>query len=323
MTGITGIKEAARLLQSGSCVAVPTETVYGLAANALNESAVRDIFTIKGRPLIDPLIVHLLDLSAAKALTELDQEQQKALELVANQCWPGALTLVLPKAPQVPDLVTANRDSVAIRCPAHPLMRQVLEESGLFLAAPSANPFGYVSPTTADHVARNLGDRCPYILDGGQCEAGVESTILDLRDPKEPIILRPGPVGREELQRVLDRPVLDMKSGPQSDVSVAPGQLERHYSPRKHLSLHPVGELPKPNGTTAQIFLARPKDHLMPGQTYWLSEQGNLSEVAHNLFALLHKIDAQGEVEAIQCEIPEAGGIADAIRDRLSRASKR
>ncbi|MDR1817841.1 MAG: threonylcarbamoyl-AMP synthase [Puniceicoccales bacterium] len=205
---------AASLLKAGEIVALPTETVYGLAADALNADAVRRIFDAKGRPLLDPLIVHLAD---AARLGEIAEPSPAALAL-AERFWPGPLTLVLRRKPVVPDIVTAGLPTVAVRCPAHPLMRRVLEQSGLFLAAPSANPFGYVSPTTAAHVRDSLGERCPWILDGGPCEHGVESTIVLLENGGtggggdgsgtgtggvRARLLRPGPVPWEEIAAVL------------------------------------------------------------------------------------------------------------------------
>ncbi|GHB97674.1 L-threonylcarbamoyladenylate synthase [Cerasicoccus arenae] len=316
-----GIAEAAAHLQAGKCVAAPTETVYGLAADAFNEAAVRDIFAIKSRPFIDPLIIHIHGLEQLAKLTSTTTEQDATIQLLAEAFWPGPLTLVLPKRTEVLDLVTANQSSVAVRCPAHPVMRKLLQVSNLFLAAPSANPFGYISPTTAQHVRDSLGDRCPYILDGGPCEQGLESTIVDLRNPATPVLLRPGPISRSELEQVLGRSAPSPIAKP--DPTLAPGQLERHYSPRTRLTLHAVGKLPPPLKQEAQIFLQRPSGEIEDSQ-YWLSEDGNLKEAAHNLFALLHTLDDQPEIVDIHCEMPDtATGVADAIRDRLIRASKR
>ncbi|WP_309397375.1 L-threonylcarbamoyladenylate synthase [Cerasicoccus maritimus] len=316
-----GIQKAAKLLHAGQCVAAPTETVYGLAGNAFNEHAVRSIFAIKSRPYIDPLIVHIHAIEQLTELTRLDDEQLSAVKLLAAEFWPGPLTMVLPKTKAVSGLVTANRDSVAIRQPAHPVMRELLRTSGLFLAAPSANPFGYISPTTAQHVRESLGIRCPHILDGGPCENGVESTIIDLRDPRAPVLLRPGPIGLEQLKDVLHLSV--KRPAPASDASLAPGMLERHYSPRTKLSLHTAGSLPATHTGEAKLLLQRPPN-ADSQHTFWLSESGNLNEVAQNLFSLLRALDADEAIQHIHCEMPPAGpGIADAIRDRLNRASKR
>ncbi|WP_269539631.1 L-threonylcarbamoyladenylate synthase [Cerasicoccus fimbriatus] len=316
-----GIQQAAQLLQSGHCVAVPTETVYGLAGDAMNEAAVRQIFAIKSRPFIDPLIVHLHDFDQLHDLTQLNESQLTAARRLDEAFWPGPLTLVLPKHERVHDLVTANRDSVAIRRPAHPIMRKLLEASKLYLAAPSANPFGYISPTTAQHVRDSLNERCPHILDGGPCESGLESTIVDLREPERPILLRPGPIGKEMIESVLGVEV--SLPAPTSDSSLAPGMLERHYSPTTRLLLHPAGQLPSVSEVEARIYLKRPP--FSDGKhDYWLSESGELPEVAKNLFSLLRTLDALEGIQAIHCEQPPPGpGIANAIRDRLGRASKR
>ncbi|WP_309385439.1 L-threonylcarbamoyladenylate synthase [Cerasicoccus frondis] len=318
-----GIRQAAELLQAGQCVATPTETVYGLAGDAFNEAAVRSIFAIKNRPYIDPLIVHFHELSQLEQLTQLSAAQQTVVQQLSDAFWPGPLTMILPKQPEVSGLVTANRESVAVRQPAHPVMRELLKVSGLYLAAPSANPFGYISPTTAQHVRDSLKERCPHILDGGACISGVESTIIDIRKPDAPCLLRPGPIGAEELASVLDRPIT--KPTPQSDASLAPGMLERHYSPRTGLSLYNQGELPELAPGEARIFLKRPSPGISSqSRDYWFSETGALDEIAHCLFGLLRALDTDSEIERIHCEIPQPGpGVADAIRDRLTRASKR
>jgi L-threonylcarbamoyladenylate synthase len=189
----------ARALRRGQLVAVPTETVYGLAANALSPAACAAIFRAKGRPANDPLIAHIHDLA------QLDQlaHRNPAVEKLARAFWPGPLTIVLPKKPIVPDIATSGLPSVAIRMPAHPLFRALLKKCALPLAAPSANPFGYISPTRAAHVRDGLGKKIPRILDGGECAIGLESTIVDLRDPRRPAILRPGKISAKQIARVL------------------------------------------------------------------------------------------------------------------------
>ena len=194
----------ARRLRAGDLVAVPSETVYGLAADALSAKACRKIFNAKGRPSSDPLIVHVGSIAQAASIAEIGPAARKLM----RQFWPGPLTLVLPKKPVIPDIVTSGRPSVAVRMPAHPLFLKLLAETGTPLAAPSANPFGYVSPTTARHVQDGLGKRIKYILDGGPCEVGVESTIVDLRDPQRPRLLRPGQVTKADLERVLRKQVV-------------------------------------------------------------------------------------------------------------------
>jgi L-threonylcarbamoyladenylate synthase len=221
----------ARRLRVGELVAVPTETVYGLAADAGNARACRAIFRAKGRPATDPLIVHIHSMAE---LGELAVPNTPA-RLLAAAFWPGPLTLVLPKRASVPDVVTAGRRSVAIRMPRHPLLRRLLKLTGRPLAAPSANPFGYVSPTTAEHVRSGLGRRIGHILDGGPARVGLESTIVDLRDPKAPRLLRPGMITRRQIEKVLRCKLagLSGRSAKPGAAQIAPGQLARHYSPAR------------------------------------------------------------------------------------------
>ena len=204
---------------------MPTETVYGLAGNALKEESVRKIFEVKGRPLLDPLIVHFSSIKQAEAHVEFN-ERARAL---AAQFWPGALTLVLANKDTISDLVTAALPSVAVRVPGHPIFRNLLERLEFPIAAPSANPFGYVSPTLAEHVAATL--------DGGACEHGVESTIVDLRNPDAPKILRPGPLTAEQL----GMPSVELKQGSNESAQVAPGMLTQHYSPNTPITLFEHG----------------------------------------------------------------------------------
>src|SRR5688572_1940026 len=229
----------ARRLRAGELVAVPTETVYGLAANALDPRACAKIFRAKGRPSQDPLIVHIHSLAQ---LNDICEPNGAALRL-AKAFWPGALTLVLPKKATVPDIVTAGRDSVAVSMPNHRLFRRLLKLTDLPLAVPSANPFGYLSPTSAEHVQQGLGTKIQSILDGGESRIGLESTIVDLRDPQRPAILRPGAVTAAELQRHLGQRLSVAKRSARNAQSsqvgqIAPGMLARHYSPRTPLTLH-------------------------------------------------------------------------------------
>ena len=317
-----GLLRAAALLRAGEIVAVPTETVYGLAANALDERAVRKIFEAKGRPFIDPLIVHVADRAMAEALAE----PSPLLDLLAARFWPGPLTVVLRKRPCVPDLVTAGEPTVALRMPAHPVMRELIARSGLPLAAPSANPFGYVSPTTAQHVRESLGERAPHILDGGACAHGVESTIVHLADPAGVRLLRPGPVTQDELEAALGVPVLPAPSHmDQKAAQAAPGMLDRHYSPHTPLILRTAGSAAQVpagfSGRVAVVHLARPAEpHPTSAEHFWFSESGDLAEVARSLFALLRHLDAQG-FAVILAEAAPPGGLGDAINDRLKRAA--
>lgn len=317
-----GMDRAAALLRAGEIVAVPTETVYGLAANALDAVAVRKIFEAKGRPFIDPLIVHVSDLAMAAELAEFTP----ALEKLAARFWPGPLTVILKKRARVPDLVTAGEPTVAIRVPAHPVMRELIRRSGLALAAPSANPFGYVSPTTAAHVRDSLGARAPHILDGGPCAHGVESTIVNLADPAGVRILRPGPVTAEQLESALGVPALPAPSHMEGKAAqLAPGMLERHYSPDTPLVLRGFGTAPAiPSGSPgrfAVVHQARPDRVAADGaEHFWFSESGAPDEVARTLFALIRHLDTQG-FSAISVEVARPGGLGDAINDRLRRAA--
>ncbi len=320
----------ARALIGGDVVAVPTETVYGLAGDALNEKAVKKIFRAKGRPANDPLIVHV------HALSQLNQlaETNPSVEKIARAFWPGPLTIVLPKKTAVPDLVTSGRPSVAIRMPGHPLFQKLLRACGRPLAAPSANPFGYVSPTSAAHVFDGLGKKIRYILEGGECAIGLESTILDLRDPDRPAILRPGAIERRAIERVLRVRVKPAASEivQKSQAAVAPGLLARHYSPRTPIRLHdhlsagrdaPAGRS-RPRSKEAHLFFRRPaafSKRRAPEHVFWLSTDGKPATAAKNLFSMLRKLD-HGGWELIHAErAPGDTALALAINDRLTRAA--
>lgn len=308
----------ARVLRGGGLVAVPTETVYGLAANALNAAACRKIFKAKGRPSNDPLIVHI---HSQKQLIAIAEPNDAALKL-ARHFWPGPLTLVLPRRPIVPSVVSAGLPSVAVRMPRHPLFRRLLRTVDLPLAAPSANPFGYVSPTSAAHVRAGLGRKIAHILDGGSCSIGVESTIVDLRDPRMPRLLRPGAVTRKQLETVLGVRVRIAGKRASDRPQVAPGLLARHYSPRTPSVLHDR-ILPAQPGSApsseAWIFVKRPRS-LAGKNIFWLDERGQLRGVAKNLFDTLRRADGGGFTR-IHLERAQGGGLADAINDRLQRAA--
>jgi L-threonylcarbamoyladenylate synthase len=308
------LQRCADLLRAGEVLGVPTETVYGLAGNALCQTAARQIFEVKGRPFIDPLIVHFHSIAAAAAHVELN-DLARAL---AARFWPGALTLVLPKKPSIPDIVTAGLPSVAIRVPAHPVFRALLERIDFPLAAPSANPFGYVSPTLAAHVQATLGTRIPAVLDGGACQHGLESTIVDLRDPAAARILRPGPVSAETLGiRVTEK----AQAANDGRAQAAPGMLTRHYSPNAAITLFAHGT--QPQGAQAGEAILHntkpPADALNP-HSYWLSESGEPAEIAHNLFMLIQKLDNAG-YSRLHVECAEDAGIGVAVNDRLRRAA--
>jgi L-threonylcarbamoyladenylate synthase len=313
----------AELLRQGEVVGVPTETVYGLAGNALATDCVRKIFSVKGRPLIDPLIVHFPTVEAAAVHIELND----AVKKLADKFWPGPLTLVVRKQATIPDIVTAGLPSVAIRVPRHPVLRQLLERLDFPLAAPSANPFGYVSPTLAEHVQHTLGERIPAVLDGGPCTFGLESTIVDLRDPTQPAILRYGPITQEQLSEALGIEVQDRSVGKgDATAQTAPGQLTQHYSPKAKVRLIEHGSAEASVDTltstpdTALLCNAKPLRSEIPEHIYWLSETGELNEVAHNLFELIQRLDQQGYSQ-LQIELSPETGIGKAINDRLRRAA--
>lgn len=309
----------ANLLRNGEVVGVPTETVYGLAGNPLIETSARKIFAVKGRPLIDPLIVHFPAIDAALEHIEAPLH----LERLAEHFWPGPMTLVVQKKPSIPNIITAGLESVAIRIPAHPVFKRLLERLEFPLAAPSANPFGYVSPTQAEHVRTTLGEKIPAILDGGDCQHGVESTIIDLRDAERPTILRHGPITPEQIEHCIGTKVLDgTRSSHVGSAQAAPGMLTQHYSP--NTSVHLVNndlelmELPRCD-RVAHVYQSKPSaatDH----DTYWLSEDGNPEAIAHNLFALIQRLD-QMDYRQINIAKAQNSGIGIAINDRLSRAA--
>jgi L-threonylcarbamoyladenylate synthase len=316
------LRRLAAVLRRGGLVAVPTETVYGLAANALDARACAKVFRAKRRPANDPLIVHVTDLAAAEELAVWNDLARG----LAKRFWPGPLTLVLPRRELIPDIVTSGQDSVALRSPAHPLAREILRLAGVPLAAPSANPFGYVSPTTAEHVVRGLGGRIGHVLDGGPCAVGLESTIVDARDPRRVVVLRPGAVTPEDLRAALraaglkrTRVVLGRR-----ELVLAPGLLDQHYSPRTPFAL--VARTPRtapPN--TAIIRWRRPSavGRTKPGE-FWLSRDGQAQEAARRLYAVLRAADASGR-KRIVCEAAprDAGSLGRAINDRLRRAAGR
>jgi L-threonylcarbamoyladenylate synthase len=321
---ISDLSNVVDFLQAGDCVAVPTETVYGLAANALNVHACQAIFKIKGRPLLDPLIVHCANLKEAQKYGCIDKI---ALQL-ADAFWPGPVTLVVRKKPIIPEIVTAGLPSVALRVPAHPLLNLLLSKLDFPLAAPSANPFGYISPTSAEHVLRTLGGRIAAVLDGGPCAHGLESAIIDVRNPKKICLLRPGPIDCSAVESVIGQRVFYNNPSPKkkSTAQLAPGNLDSHYSPRAILKLFAAGALClneddfTPIHNLAKVFWQRPtvldKEHL-----YWLTEAGDSTQAAHNLFALLNRLDAHGYT-AIHCEMCPSGlPMAAAINDRLTRAA--
>jgi L-threonylcarbamoyladenylate synthase len=307
------ITQAVFHLKNGDLVAIPTETVYGLAGNALNLSAVVKIFEAKQRPSFDPLIVHVASTSAIPALTRSFPEEAS---LLADTFWPGPLTLLLPKSSIVPDLVTSGLDSVAIRIPGHPVARELLSTLDFPLAAPSANLFGQVSPTSAAHVEQQLSGRIPYILDGGDCSVGLESTIVGFPENGQPTIYRLGGIPVEEIEKVIGKVAVQPHS---SSNPLAPGMLKSHYAPRKPLRLSTTtDQVPSPNTSYLRFttYLAGVSEH----RQLILAKDGKLETAARNLFAYLRKLDAD-DSDLILAELLPEVGLGKAINDRLKRAA--
>ncbi len=316
MTG-QDIDYALRLLEAGKLVAIPTETVYGLAGNALDPKAVSRIFEVKNRPHFDPLIVHTGELERLAGLVKEIPEPARKL---ARAFMPGPLTLLLPKTTRIPDLVTAGSEQVAVRIPDHPLTLHLLRKLAFPLAAPSANPFGYISPTRAEHVVDQLGDQIAYILDGGPCSIGLESTIVGFPNGV-PTIYRKGGTPIEEIELIIGQVSVrpHSSSNPQ-----APGMLKSHYAPRIPLQIGAPatlihGHSPDQIGLLAfrRLYAAIPADH-----QFVLSETGDLRVAAQRLFAGLRYLD-QLDIELIIAEPVPEEGLGRAINDRLRRAAVR
>lgn len=313
----TDVTEAARRLNAGEVVAVPTETVYGLAGNALNREAVLQIFKIKRRPSFDPLIVHCAD---AEEAFRYAVRVPPAAFMLAEKFWPGPLTLVLPSRGVVPEVVNAGLPTVALRVPAHPLFIQLLQQVDFPLAAPSANPFGYVSPTQASHVFEQLGDKIGYILDGGPCQLGLESTIVGFEKNK-PVLLRLGAIPTVQLQQLF--PDIAFKIQASSNPS-APGQLTSHYAPRKKvLWCKDFNESSEADPSTAYLVFGSMKPTQAPSSNILnLSEGGNYHEAARNLYHLLRQFDTGPWRRLKVFPLPEDDeGLAHTINDRLRRAT--
>ncbi|MDH5366388.1 MAG: L-threonylcarbamoyladenylate synthase [Cyclobacteriaceae bacterium] len=304
------IKHAKRLLDQNKLVAIPTETVYGLAANATNSAAVTQIFKTKKRPSFDPLIIHI---HSFEQLSEYIINIPEKAKLLADRFWPGALTLLLQKKDIIPDIVTSGLDTVAIRIPNHPLTLELLKSISYPLAAPSANPFGYISPTTAIHVNDQLGNNIDYILDGGTCEVGIESTIIGF-DNDHPTVHRLGGVSIEKIESIIGK--VDVKALSSSN-PVAPGMLQNHYSPKKKLIIGDIDELLQKHNNVGVISFQ--KDYKVQHQIQ-LSKTGNLDEAAQCLFGALRKLDNEN-ISIIISEYVPNHGLGRAINDRLKRAA--
>ncbi len=310
------IAAAAALLRDGHCVAFPTETVYGLGADATNARAVAHIFAIKQRPSFNPLIVHI---GEAAELADIAEHPPAAAGALLRAYWPGPLTIVVAKRSRIPDIVTAGLPSVAVRLPDHPVAIALIRRAGRPIAAPSANPFGYVSPTRAEHVDAQLGERVPMILDGGACRVGLESTIVAFTTG-EPTLLRLGAVSVEAIEQIIG----PVRIAAASEPVQAPGQTPRHYSPSVRVSLiDSPAEVPTMRRDDAALLAMGPVDDADGfARVCILSPANDLEEAAARLFACLRELD-DSDLRHIYAIAPPQAGIGRAIADRLRRAATR
>ncbi len=311
----TSIGQAVAYLQQDETVAIPTETVYGLAANAFSEKAIEKVFRIKKRPASNPLIVHVAD---AGAISDLVVAFPAAAEALLNRFAPGPLTLLLPTNGQLPAAVSGGRPLVAFRIPAHPVAQALLRQAGFPLVAPSANLYTTISPTTPLHVWKNLAGQLPYILDGGPCQVGIESTVVGFDEGETPVIYRQGAVTPEQIRAVAG----DVRFHLPEDDGVSPGMAKLHYSPRTPLRLIEQGKLPAdiiPEKTGVlcyrHLHAAIPAAH-----QFVLSQEGDLAEAARLIYAGLHHLD-ELQLDLLLAEICPGEGIGAAINDRLARAA--
>lgn len=325
------LKRAAEVLRSGGLVAFPTETVYGLGADAYNSEALAKVFEVKGRPRFDPLIIHIASIKAlgdAADLSLLNEETRQKLFLLAEKLWPGPLSLVLPKNERIPNLATAGLSTAAFRLPANELARELISLSNGAVAAPSANPFGALSPTRAEHVRDKLGEKIDIILDGGPAHIGVESTVLDITS-KNIRILRPGGTPKETIEKLIgavgDN---DFQAGEMAFGLASPGMLKSHYAPQTPLSAFSKKEiirLPCEKNCTYLFFDGLSRDkwlEMSPNASSFsvLSETGSLIEAAARLFDVLHELE-KGGFSRIYAQFAPQEGLGAAINDRLRRAS--
>ena len=309
----TSVSEAARLLKESEVVAIPTETVYGLAGNAFEPKALAKIFAAKERPTFDPLIVHIADIAQ---LTDIAKDIPDSAYRLAEAYWPGPMTIILPKKDCIPDLCTSALPSVAVRFPSHPIAQAIIKESGLPLAAPSANLFKHVSPTTAEHVAAQLADRIAGIVDGGPCSVGVESSIISLVG--EPTVMRPGAITPEMFKAVLGEVKIKESTSKPGQPMLAPGQCDTHYRPQVPLY---YGEVPA--GYTLPEHTVRIAFGTQTGPipaTVNLSATGDMVEATSKLYAYMHDLDDPKYELILVDPIPNTG-VGMALNDRLKRAS--
>jgi L-threonylcarbamoyladenylate synthase len=309
------VERAVAVLRRGGLVAFPTETVYGLGADAANDAAVTKIYRAKGRPAGHPLIVHI---GAAAHLARWARDVPESARKLAERFWPGPLTLVLKRSPEVHDLVTGGQDTIGLRVPGHPLALELLRAFGGGIAAPSANKFGRISPTSAEHVHRDLGDEVDFILDGGPCEVGIESTIVDL-SRGYPVLLRPGRVGASDIAAVIG--VAPKPRDPEAPR--APGMLEAHYAPGRPMRLVSGEELPQvvasANDAAVLAFRERPAG---VAAALWLLASRAPDRYAHELYSNLRRLDEAAK-SLIVVERPPEDAAWEAVADRLRRAAQR
>jgi L-threonylcarbamoyladenylate synthase len=314
----TDINKAKKILCNNELIAIPTETVYGLAGNAYNENALKEIFKLKNRPFYNPLIVHI---KSASSITDVAIDIPESAMILAEKFWPGPLTLVLKKKSHISDLVTAGKDTVAVRVPNHPVALALLDKLDFPLAAPSANPFGSISPTNADHVFNYFGGKLEVILDGGECEKGLESTIIGFEN-NQPVLYRHGSISSEEIEKITGKlsTITNSEKTPN-----APGMLSRHYAPNTATYLtNNVVELIKCfKGKRIGILVFK---NQINGKGIIhkeiLSKSGDLNEAAKNLYAAMHRLDENNLDVIIAERLPDIG-LGKTMNDKLERATKK
>ena len=330
------IKRAAKALAGGALVAFPTETVYGLGVDAFNTSALARVFEAKNRPRFDPLIIHIAGTEALSCFADIKSlagSAREKLDILIKRLWPGPLTLVLPKMAEIPDLATSGLPTLAVRFPSHPVARKLIGLAAVPVAAPSANPFGKLSPTRADHVREQLGSRVDFIIDGGRTDIGLESTVLDLTF-NIPRLLRLGGVPREVIESLIGEVELvsaylsketsshGEAGASQGEAQASPGMLKNHYAPHTSLVIHNRGELAliPDAGDEGRLFFSLPDKNQCPMEkTRVLSQTGDLREAAANFFDMLHELDSLG-LSLIRAEEAPNTGLGAAINDRFRRA---
>lgn len=322
------LAQAVALLKAGELVAIPTETVYGLGADASNPAAVARIFAAKGRPADHPLIVHIPD---SGHLERWARDIPTAAHTLAAAFWPGPLTLILKRQPSVSDVITGGQDTVGLRVPGHPLALALLEAFSAAggsggIAAPSANRFGRISPTSAEHVREELGDRVALILDGGPCTVGIESTIIDL-SREQPVILRPGAISAAQIEAVLrSLPLCDPTKATTTAAPRVSGSLEAHYAPRTPIRLVAPADLPealqtlRSQGLSLAVLARTPPPAALAEAPHWLAAGSDAASYAHNLYAALRQLD-HAAADLILVETPPPAAEWQAVQDRLTRAA--